>query len=145
MICDHYLETTQAPFVGGSVICLNTGCGTIGGLATALLFPEMTFLQRKGGTKGIKQEVKGGKQHSTVVLWEFGTNSVQLRERKNGPLVPKRHQMKHLDFLILLLESRRSAVQNHSPLPLFLLSSIIYAAFDDADFWTIFGTSSGFG
>jgi hypothetical protein len=26
-----------------------------------------------------------------------------------------------------------------------LLSSIIYAAFDDADFWTIFGTSSGFG
>ena len=29
---------------------------------------------------------------------EFGTNSVQLRERKNGPLAPKRHQMKHLDF-----------------------------------------------
>jgi hypothetical protein len=56
--------TTQAPFVGGSVICLNTGCGTIGGPATALLFPEMTFLQRKGCTKGIKQEVKGGKQHS---------------------------------------------------------------------------------
>ena len=40
--------------------------------------------------------------------WEFGTNSVQLRERKNGPLVPKRHQMKHLDFLIFLLESRHS-------------------------------------
>jgi hypothetical protein len=39
---------------------------------------------------------------------EFGTNSVQLRERKNGPLVPKRHQMKHLDFLIILLESRCS-------------------------------------
>jgi hypothetical protein len=32
-------------------------------------------------------------------------------------------------------------VQNHSPRPLFLLlSSIIYAAFADADFWTIFGT-----
>ena len=54
----------------------------------------------------------------------------------------KRHQMKHLDFLILLLESRRSVVQKHSPLPLFLLSSIIYAAFDDADFWTIFGCAS---
>jgi hypothetical protein len=25
------------------------------------------------------------------------------------------------------------------------LPSIIYAAFDDADFWTIVGTSSGFG
>ena len=108
VVCGHYLQTTQAPLVGGSVICLNTGCGTIAGLATALLFPEMTFLQRKGGTKGIKQEVKGGKQHRHCVLWEFGTNSVQLRERKNGPLAPKRHQMKHLDFLILLLESRRS-------------------------------------
>jgi hypothetical protein len=27
--------------------------------------------------------------------------SIQLRERKNGILVPKRHQMKHLDFLIV--------------------------------------------
>jgi hypothetical protein len=42
VVCDHYLQTTQAPFVGGSVICLNTGCGTIVGLATALLFHEMT-------------------------------------------------------------------------------------------------------
>jgi hypothetical protein len=42
------------------------------------------------------------------MLWEFGTNSVQLRERKNGFLVPKRHWMKHLDFLSFLLESRRS-------------------------------------
>ena len=54
------------------------------------------------------------------VLWEFGTTSGQLRERKNGFLAPKRHQMKHLDFLILLLESRRSAAQTHSPRPLFL-------------------------
>ena len=76
-------------------------------------FPEMTFLQRKGGTKGIKQEVKGGKQHRYCVLWEFGTNSVQLRERKNGPLAPKRHQMKHLDFLILLLESMQSMSRTH--------------------------------
>jgi hypothetical protein len=49
------------------------------------------------------------------VHWEFGTNSVQLRERKNGFLVPKRHCMKHLDFLSFLLESRRSVFQKHSP------------------------------
>ena len=49
------------------------------------------------------------------MLWELGTNSVQLRERKNGSLAPKRHQMKHLDFLSFLLESRRSVVENHSP------------------------------
>jgi hypothetical protein len=42
------------------------------------------------------------------MLWEFGTNSVQLRERKNGFLVPKRHWMKHLDFLSFLLESKQS-------------------------------------
>ena len=29
---------------------------------------------------------------------ELGTSSVQLRERKSGELVPKRHQIKHLDF-----------------------------------------------
>jgi hypothetical protein len=40
------------------------------------------------------------------MLWEFGTNSVHLRERKNGFLVSKRHRMKHLDFLSFLLESR---------------------------------------
>ena len=34
---------------------------------------------------------------------------VQLRERKNGFLVPKRHRMKHLDFFSFLLESRRSS------------------------------------
>jgi serine/threonine protein phosphatase 1 len=45
VVCGHYLQTTQTPFVGDSVICLNTGCGTIGGPATALLYPEMTFLQ----------------------------------------------------------------------------------------------------
>jgi len=47
---------------------------------------------------------------SALYALEFGTNSVQLRERKNGFLASKRQQMKHLDFLILL-ESRRSVVQ----------------------------------
>ena len=42
------------------------------------------------------------------MFWEFGTTSVQPRERKNGFLVPKRHHMKHLVFLILLLESKQS-------------------------------------
>lgn len=45
VVCGHYLQTTQTPFAGNSVVCLNTGCGTMGGPATALLYPEMTFLQ----------------------------------------------------------------------------------------------------
>jgi len=45
VVCGHYLQDTQTPFVSNWVVCLNTGCGTIGGLATALLYPEMTFLQ----------------------------------------------------------------------------------------------------
>ena len=45
VICGHYLQATQTPFVGNNVICLNTGCGTIEGPLTALLYPEMTFLQ----------------------------------------------------------------------------------------------------
>lgn len=45
VICGHYLQTTLTPFVGNGVICLNTGCGTIEGPLTALLYPEMTFLQ----------------------------------------------------------------------------------------------------
>lgn len=44
VVCGHYLQTTQTPFVNTSVVCLNTGCGTVGGPATALLYPEMTFL-----------------------------------------------------------------------------------------------------
>lgn len=45
VICGHYLQTTQTPFVGNGVICLNTGCGTTEGPLTALLYPEMTFQQ----------------------------------------------------------------------------------------------------
>ena len=45
VVCGHYLQTTQTPFVNTSVICLNTGCGTVGGPATALLYPEMKFVQ----------------------------------------------------------------------------------------------------
>jgi len=45
VICGHYLQTTLRPFAENGVTCLNTGCGTIEGPATALLYPEMTFLQ----------------------------------------------------------------------------------------------------
>ena len=45
VICGHYLQTTLTPFVAKRVICLNTGCGMIEGPVTALLYPEMRFLQ----------------------------------------------------------------------------------------------------
>ena len=45
VICGHYLQAAQKPFVSNNVICLNTGCGTIEGPLTALLYPEMTFQQ----------------------------------------------------------------------------------------------------
>ena len=45
VICGHYLQPTQTPFIGNDVICLNTGGGTIDGPLTALLYPEMTFEQ----------------------------------------------------------------------------------------------------
>jgi serine/threonine protein phosphatase 1 len=45
VICGHYLQASQTPFVGDGIICLNTGCGTIDGPLTALLYPEMTFLR----------------------------------------------------------------------------------------------------
>lgn len=45
VICGHYLQTTRRPFAESGVTCLNTGCGTIEGPVTALLYPEMTFLQ----------------------------------------------------------------------------------------------------
>jgi serine/threonine protein phosphatase 1 len=45
VICGHYLQTTLRPFAENGVTCLNTGCGTIGGPVTALLYPEMIFLQ----------------------------------------------------------------------------------------------------
>jgi hypothetical protein len=47
-------------------------------------------------TEGRHKRNKTGKRWETIQhcgLWEFGTNSVQLGERKNGSLAPKRHQM----------------------------------------------------
>ncbi len=45
VVCGHYLQASQRPFLSRTVTCLNTGCGTTGGPATALLYPEMKFLQ----------------------------------------------------------------------------------------------------
>src|SRR5260370_30383650 len=67
-------------------------------------------------TDGRHKRNKTGKRWETIqhcVLWEFGTNSVQLRERKSGSLASMRHQMKHLDFLSSLLESRRSSPSSY--------------------------------
>jgi len=47
----------------------------------------------------------------------LGTSSGQLRERKNSFLVPKRHQMKHLEVWILLSGTRGSLVLIQSPRP----------------------------
>jgi len=80
----------------------------------------------------------GGRLHRPAPASVSSRLEPILRERKNGFLVLKRHRMKHLDFLSFLLESRRSVIQNHLPRP--LSSSIIYAAFVDADSWTICGT-----
>ena len=49
------------------------------------------------------RKVRGGPRGSSQIL---GTISVQLRTRKNGVLVPKRHQVKHLEFLILLVRDQ---------------------------------------
>ena len=38
-------------------------------------------------------------------------NSVHFKERKSGFLVPKRHQMKHLDLDLPLVWTRESEVQ----------------------------------
>ena len=80
--------------------------------------PTIRSYVNKATERRHKRNKTGSKRWETtqycVLRMEFGTNSVQLRERKNGSLAPKRHQMKHLDFLILLLESRRSSPSSYS-------------------------------
>jgi hypothetical protein len=62
-----------------------------------------------------------------VPIGFFGTTSVQLSERKNGFLTPKRHQIKHLEFVIAWFGTRGSEVQILSPRPLSFSS--IHAGF----------------
>src|SRR5215470_11936859 len=60
-------------------------------------------------TDGAVQMWRFGTRHDNICGVEchgFGTTWVQLRERKSGFLVPKRHQMKHLGFCILLFGTK---------------------------------------
>ena len=50
----------------------------------------------------------------------FGTRSVQLSATKSGRLLPKRHQIKHLGFVVSWFGTRGSEVQILSPRPNFL-------------------------
>jgi hypothetical protein len=88
--------------LGRALGCISLNVADFKGLRTGHDFGEGQ------GNESYKTGNKRWETTQHCVLWEFGTNSAQLREKKNGPLAPKRHQMKHLDFLILLLESRRS-------------------------------------
>lgn len=44
-VCGHYFQRTQQPFLGQRVICLDTGCGILGGPLTAALLPERRLVQ----------------------------------------------------------------------------------------------------
>jgi serine/threonine protein phosphatase 1 len=45
VICGHYAQASRRPYFKHNLICLDTGCGTEGGLLTAVLLPERTFIQ----------------------------------------------------------------------------------------------------
>jgi len=45
VVCGHYAQTSGLPYTRGNFICIDTGCGTLGGPLTALLMPERQFLQ----------------------------------------------------------------------------------------------------
>jgi hypothetical protein len=64
----------------------------------------------------------------------LGTTSVQLRERKNGLLTPKRHQTKHLEFMQRWFGTRGSEVQILSPRPINLNPVIGIASFRSPSF-----------
>jgi serine/threonine protein phosphatase 1 len=44
-VCGHYFQRTRTPFVTDRVICLDTGCGILGGPLSAILLPEMRIVQ----------------------------------------------------------------------------------------------------
>jgi serine/threonine protein phosphatase 1 len=45
IICGHYVQRSGIPLIQKQVICIDTGCGTIGGPLTALTLPERTIIQ----------------------------------------------------------------------------------------------------
>ncbi|MEK6410405.1 MAG: metallophosphoesterase family protein [Acidobacteriota bacterium] len=44
IVCGHYVQSSGRPFVGKNLVCVDTGCGTIGGPLTAVLLPELEFI-----------------------------------------------------------------------------------------------------
>tara|TARA_A100001391_G_scaffold204878_1_gene202259 strand:+ start:352 stop:1029 length:678 start_codon:yes stop_codon:yes gene_type:complete len=53
VIFGHYAQKSFQPFCRENVICVDTGCGMLNGPLTALLYPEMEFLQ-VGATKCLR-------------------------------------------------------------------------------------------
>jgi len=45
VVCGHYVQSSEKPYVSQNLICVDTGCGTSGGPLTALLLPEVEFIQ----------------------------------------------------------------------------------------------------
>jgi serine/threonine protein phosphatase 1 len=43
-VCGHYLQKSGKPYSNGHLICVDTGCGTVGGPLTAVLLPEREFI-----------------------------------------------------------------------------------------------------
>ncbi len=49
VVCGHYLQRSRKPFISKNVVCLDTGCGVLGGPLTAMLFPERRVIQVTSG------------------------------------------------------------------------------------------------
>jgi serine/threonine protein phosphatase 1 len=45
VVCGHYVQRDRTPTITDRLICIDTGCGTVGGPLTALLLPERSILQ----------------------------------------------------------------------------------------------------
>ena len=45
IVCGHYVQANFKPYANAGVICLDTGCGTIGGPLSALRVPAGDFIQ----------------------------------------------------------------------------------------------------
>jgi len=44
-VCGHYFQRTRRPFISERVICLDTGCGILGGPLSAVLLPDFRIVQ----------------------------------------------------------------------------------------------------
>jgi serine/threonine protein phosphatase 1 len=44
VVCGHYIQNSGRPFDRGGLVCVDTGCGSIGGPLTAFLMPEREYV-----------------------------------------------------------------------------------------------------